>query len=389
MSALVAVVAWGPEFAGALTRVWEAGDAVLPVDPRLPAGAVTDVLEAMAPAWLCDPRAGSGTERRAHGRPAAAGDALVVATSGTTGTPKGVVLTHAAVAASARATSARLGVDPNGDEWIACLPLAHVGGLSVLTRAVLTGTPCAVTDGFDAAEVAAVAASMRARGRRPLVSLVATALARVDPGAFGVIVLGGSAPPPTVPPNAVVTYGMTETGSGVVYDGVALDGVEVRIEAGEIWLRGPMLARAYRTAEGESPLVDGLGWLATGDAGTVGPDGRLAVSGRLAEVIVTGGEKVWPAPVEAALRHHAGVADVAVVGAPDETWGQRVVAVVEASDPDHPPSLAALRETVRERLAPYAAPRQLVVVAALPRTALGKVRRQALGPLVEAAQSEP
>src|SRR5690606_25817676 len=101
---------------------------------------------------------------------------LVVATSGTTGEPKGAVLTHAAVVASAEATSARLGVDPAHHRWLACLPLAHVGGLSVVTRAIVTGTPVEVHDGFDAAAVADAA-----RRGATHVSLVATALSRIDP----------------------------------------------------------------------------------------------------------------------------------------------------------------------------------------------------------------
>ena len=107
-----------------MQRAWDAGDAVLPLDPRLPGPARAAVLAAARPDEPVEP-----------------GDALVVATSGTTGEPKLAVLTHAAVAASARATSARLGVDPAADRWLACLPLAHVGGLSVVTRAIVTGTP--------------------------------------------------------------------------------------------------------------------------------------------------------------------------------------------------------------------------------------------------------
>jgi O-succinylbenzoic acid--CoA ligase len=350
----------GPAFVSALERVWERGDAAFPLDLRLPDAAQRATLAAMAPARLID---GDGEHALDGGRPVAPGDALVVATSGSTGTPKGVVLTHDAVMASARATSARLAVDPAADRWLACLPLAHVGGLAVVARAVVTGTPLTVLPGPDPAAVAGAGAT--------LVSLVPTALARLDPAWFRVIVLGGSTPPPVVPPNAVTTYGLTETGSGVVYDGVPLDGVAVRIDDGEVHLRGPMLLRAYR--DGRDPKTAD-GWFATGDMGGW-HDGRLVVHGRRGDMIVSGGENVWPEPVERVLASHPAVADVAVVGRADPEWGQRVVAFVVAAEPASPPSLDSLRDHVKEQLPSWCAPRQLVLVPALPRTALGKVRR--------------
>ena len=158
----------------------------------------------------------AGDHTQPDGRPVEPGDALVVATSGTSGDPKGVVLTHDAVRASARATSKRLEVDPGRDRWLACLPLAHIGGLSVVTRSMVTGTPCTVIERFDAGEV-----ERQARLGATLVSLVATALGRVDASAYRTVVLGGAAPPAVLAGNVVTTYGMTETGSGVVYDGDA------------------------------------------------------------------------------------------------------------------------------------------------------------------------
>ena len=191
------------------------------------------------------------------------------------------------------------------------------------------------------------------------------------------MVLGGAQAPTALPPNVVTTYGLTETGSGVVYDGRPLDGVEVDIDAAtaEIRLRGPMLLRAYR--DGTVPLAAG-GWFATGDSGWLDAGDRLHVAGRLAELIITGGENVWPGPVEAVLEAHPGVAEAAVAGWPDEEWGQRVVAWVVPADPAVPPTLSDLRVRVADRLAPYAAPRQLVLLERLPRTAIGKVRRDCL-----------
>ncbi len=354
----------GRAFVDALQRTWDDGDAAFPVDRRLPAPARRRLLADMAPTAVVS---AAGTDALDGGRPVEPGDALVVATSGSSGAPKGAVLTHDAVRASAQASNARLAVGPD-DHWLACLPLAHIGGLSVVTRALLTGTRLTVHDRFD--PVAATSSGAT------LVSLVATALRRIDPTTFRTILLGGGPAPADRPPNAVTTYGMTETGSGVVYDGRPLDGVEVRVAAdGEIHVRAPMLLRAYR--DGSVPLVDG--WFATGDLGRWLDDGRLHVEGRRAELIITGGENVWPASVEAVLRHAAGVADVAVVGADDAEWGQAVTAFVVPSDPAATPTLDELRAAVREQLPPWCAPRRVVLVTELPRTSLGKVARHRLG----------
>jgi O-succinylbenzoic acid--CoA ligase len=346
----------GPAFVEALQRAWDDGDAVLPVDTRLPQPAIDRLLASMR-----------------LDEPVEEGDALVVATSGTSGEPKGVVLTHDAVRASAMATSARLDVDAQHDRWLACLPLGHIGGLSVVTRALATNTALVVHDGFDAARVADSVAT----DGITLVSLVATALRRVDTSRFRVVVLGGSAPPDDLPPNAVTTYGMTETGSGVVYDGVPLDNVEVRVPpSGEILVRGPMLLRTYR--DGTDPKDDD-GWFPTGDLGELDTEtDRLRVFGRAGELIITGGENVWPEAVEAILSGQPGVGDVAVVGRDDAEWGQRVVAIVVPSDASRPPALDGLRSAVKERIGAWAAPRDIELVEVIPRTALGKVRRRDL-----------
>ncbi len=383
----------GMGFVDALRAIWDTGDAAAPLDPRLPGVARRAMLDALRPTRIV----ASDGEQHAlpDGQPVEAGDALVVTTSGTSGQPKGVVLTHEAVAASARVTTARLRIDPSRHSWLACLPLAHIGGLSVVTRAVITGTPLLVLPGFEADTVEAVGRT----GGASHVALVATALRRLDASTFSCVLLGGSKAPDALPPNVVSTYGMTETGSGVVYDGTPLDGVELALRpsdgtvtagplgptawpdemtGGEILVRAPMLFRCYRDgADGRVVGPDGRAdWFATGDAGHLGADGTLTVSGRIDDVINTGAEKVWPDLVERALVAHPGVAEVAVWKRSDPEWGERVVAWVVPGDDE--PSLDELRAIVAETIAPWAAPKELVIVDDLPRSAAGKVRRREL-----------
>jgi O-succinylbenzoic acid--CoA ligase len=161
----------------------------------------------------------------------------------------------------------------------------------------------------------------------------------------------------------------------VVYDGRPLDGVEVRVQSdGEIYVRGPMLLRCYR--DGTDPLVDG--WFPTGDLGKVDDDGSLQVFGRRADMIITGGENVWPAAVEAVLSAHPAVADIAIAGEPDPEWGQRVVAWIVAADAGNPPTLASIRSMAADSLPMYMAPKEIRVVQSLPITSSGKVRRHDL-----------
>ncbi|CAN5636665.1 o-succinylbenzoate--CoA ligase [soil metagenome] len=382
MHELVAIdLPGGPAFVDALRRAWDQGDAVLPVDQRLAPPGRSALLEAARPHAVVSATgtASPVVERTAHAHeapPVAEGDALVIATSGTTGAAKLLVHTHHGLDAHAGAVHAHLDVDPKRDRWLACLPLAHLGGLGVVLRALRTDTPLDVLPGFDAAAVAAAPTELGTT----LVSLVPTTLDRLDPAPFRWIVLGGSSDGVERPRNVVHTYGLTETGGGVVYDGVPLAGVDVRIASdGAISLRGPMLARGRRRPDGEVVAIAAPdGWLATGDLGSWSADGRLQVDGRADELIITGGENVWPSTVEAALGAHPGVGEVAVVGRPDPTWGQQVVAIVVPADAAAPPTLEDLRAHARSLLPAYAAPRRLVLASSLPRTALGKVRRRDL-----------
>lgn len=368
MPTLVAVPLGGPAFVAVLRRLWDEGAAVFPLDPRLPPPVRAAVLARVRPTEVWDEE---GRRGRPGGEPAADGDALVLATSGTTATPKGVVLTHAALEHAARMTSDALAVDHGADTWLCCAPVAHAGGFGVVNRAVRTDTPLLVHTGFDAAAVTASGASLTA--------LVPTMLTRIDPARFRRILLGGMGVPADRPANVVATYGLTETMGGVVYDRRPLPGVELRIgPGGVVEVRTPTALRGYRTEGGEHDPKDADGWLATSDLGVLDADGLLTVHGRADDVILTGGEKVWPEAVEAVLRRLPDVGDVAVIGRPDAEWGQVVVAVVEVAPNQPPPALEELRSAVKESLPPWCAPRAVELVEALPRTPSGKVRRDGL-----------
>ena len=356
---LVVVRRPAPEAATEIRAAWDAGDAVLVLDPLAPDAEVERIVRQMRPEAGVEPEV-----------------AAVVVTSGTSGTPKGVELTWDGLAASASAIWEALDVRA-GDRWLACLPLQYVAGLAVLGRAWVTGTPVTVLGGFDVATVSAADAT--------LVSLVPTMLRRLreagaDTARFRRILLGGG-PVPERGPNIVATYGLTETWGGVVHDGYPIAGVELSIgNDDEILVRAPMVMRGYRLAPEETVAAfTAGGWLRTGDAGALDAGGRLRVIDRLRDLIITGGVNVSPTEVEAVLARHPGVVDVCVAGAADPEWGERVVAHVVPRDPTAPPALAELRAFAGEHLSAAKLPRQVVVATEIPRTAGGKPLRRLLG----------
>ncbi|HEX2162090.1 MAG TPA: AMP-binding protein [Thermoleophilaceae bacterium] len=314
----------------------------------------------------------------------------VLFTSGTEGEPKPVELTAGNLDASAAASAAAFGVE-SGDRWLSPLPLFHVAGLSILTRCARNATTAVLRDRFDPTAVAGALAE----GGVSLISLVPTQLSRLRhsglteaPGLRALLLGGGPIPPDLVdwarsaglPVRC--TYGMTETASQVAvtepWESAAtpLPGVELEVAPdGEILVRGPMVAPG---------AVRPDGWLHTGDLGSVDRRGRLHVVGRLKELIVSGGEKVAPAAVEAVLAAHPAVADAGVAGTPDPDWGEAVTAFVVER---HPVSDYDLLGFCRERLAGYQVPKRVVRVAELPRNAGGKLIRARLP--VEASQAPP
>ncbi|RAU91047.1 o-succinylbenzoate--CoA ligase [Mycobacterium colombiense] len=316
--------------------------------------------------------------------------AVVVATSGTTGVPKGALLTAAALAASAAATHDRLG---GPGSWLLALPPHHIAGLQVLVRSALAGAvpvEMDVSAGFDATELPS--AIRRLGSGRRYTSLVAAQLAKAlgDPAAAAalaeldaVLLGGGPAPRPVLDAAAaagitvVRTYGMSETAGGCVYDGVPLDGVRLRTVDGRIVIGGATLAKGYRNPVDPDPFAE-PGWFRTDDLGAVSAAGVLTVLGRADDAISTGGLTVLPQPVEAALCAHPAVSDCAVFGVADDRLGQRVVAAIVVQDGSAAPSLDDLRAQVTRTLDATAAPRELHVVAALPRRGIGKVDRAAL-----------
>jgi o-succinylbenzoate---CoA ligase len=316
----------------------------------------------------------------------------IIYTSGTTGRPKGAVLTFGNHWWSAVGSALNLGLQPD-DRWLACLPLFHVGGLAILLRSVIYGMTAVVHDRFDASRVNRAIEEQNVT----IVSVVSAMLDRMladrrgrgyPPSLRCLLLGGGPAPRPLLETAArlgapvVQTYGLTEAASQVATlapedalrklgsAGKPLFPVQLRIEAGEILVRGPTVSPGYLGA----PRSDA--WLRTGDLGRLDDEGFLYVLDRRDDLVVSGGENVYPAEVESVLLAHPAVEEAGVYGLPDAHWGQTVAAVVKLTEPA---TTDDLTDFCRVRLAGYKVPRQIrVVTRPLPRTAAGKLLRRAL-----------
>lgn len=336
----------------------------------------------------------------------------IIYTSGTTGRPKGAMLTVSNFWWSAIGSALNLGTLAD-DRWIVCMPLFHVGGLSILIRSAIYGITAHLFDGFEERAV-----NSAIDEGATIVSVVATMLermlqernARTYPPSLRCVLLGGGPAPVSLLERCALlsapviqTYGLTETCSQAVTlspseaagrhgaAGRALYPNEIRIEpspdiaaddgAGEILVRGPIVMVGYLGQPDATANAMRGGWLHTGDIGRLDDEGYLYVLDRRHDLIVTGGENVYPAEVEAVLFSHPFVAEAGVIGITDSKWGQRVVAITRLSKLSEGPApdAATLDAYCRARLAGYKIPKEFRFVSApLPRTASGKLRRSEL-----------
>jgi O-succinylbenzoic acid--CoA ligase len=328
------------------------------------------------------------------------GDFVLMFTSGTTGRPKAARLTFENFLASAAASAFNIGVDP-ADRWLACMPLCHVGGLSIATRSLIQGTTALLHPGFDPARVNRALREQRVT----LLSVVPTMLARMleaDPDPFpstvrAVLVGGGPVTRDLLERASarglpvLQTYGLTEATSQVTTlspadalehlgsAGKPLFTTSVRVDAqpgepGEILVAGPIVFAGYFDDADATARALRDGWLHTGDIGRLDDAGFLTVMDRREDLIVSGGENVYPAEVEGALELHPAVREAAVVGLPDARWGQAVAAAI-VPEREAAPGWDELEGWLRARIAGYKLPRRWLAVAELPRTASGKLQR--------------
>jgi len=370
---------------------WRLGATVAPLSPRL-----TDIELRRARDQLCDARSDAQA---------------VLWTSGTSGHPRGVEISYENLVASAHGSAARMRPAPS-DVWLATLSPAHVGGLALITRALILGTDLLAWGDCDTAVVSGLidGLGLPVGYDRPVthVSLVPTQLLRLldhragapPPETFRYALIGGAHAPARLIERAraegwplAITYGMTEMTSQVATAlpelvrakpgtvGAPLEGVEVTVcDSGEVWVRGATRALGY-LGEGSASLADEEGWYHTGDMGRVDEDGDLWITGRRIERIVSGGVTIDAIEIEEVLRGHAGVFDACVVGVPNDEWGESVAVLLVPAEGRF--DLAEVEAWTHERLAAAKRPRRWLLISELPRNTNGKVDRPLVRDLLE------
>lgn len=385
-----------------LLALVEAGICAVPLDPRLPASVRAERVRLLAPLFDLDAGTVIAAPSEVPGlrwspRPGAAGidttPLAILFTSGTTAPPRAVELSRSAFRASAAASAAHLGWEPD-ERWLCCLPLAHVGGLSILIRCLLGRRAIVLAGGFEAESIAAGLE----RNAVTLASFVPTMLRRLferdpewrAPASLRAALLGGGPAGAGLWSEiarrgfpALETYGMTETcgqvataRAGAARRLIPLDGVELRTPRGRIEVAGPTLCSRIGVGAVDEGYWTRDGFLRTGDLGRLA-DGAIEVTGRADETIITGGQNVEPGAVEAVLETHPAIRRAAVVGIPDDEWGELVGAVLEECGSAPRPEAADLRAWLASRLAPYERPRRVAWVRALPEGLTGKLDRAA------------
>jgi o-succinylbenzoate---CoA ligase len=340
-------------------------------------------------------------------------DAVIIYTSGTSGRPKGARITYGNLWFSAVASSLHIGHDVD-DIWLGVLSLFHIGGLSVLFRGVIGATRVELHERFEPNRVRDAFA-----GGVTLASLVPAMLERVMAGCSEaprasrlrcVLIGGGPAPIELIARCAALgipvapTYGLTEASSQVSTlrpkdvlrklgsSGQALPTTSIRVvdgqhvagpgQIGGIEVRGPTIFDGYAGREQREAVSEG-GWLATGDDGYLDDEGFLYVVDRRQDLIVSGGENIYPAEVERILLQHPSVADAGVVGMASEAWGARPVAAVIWRGHDEVNVEGVLLAHCQARLAAYKVPDRIAVVTALPRSPSGKLLRRELREMLD------
>jgi O-succinylbenzoic acid--CoA ligase len=364
-----------------IASIWDDGDAIYFIDQRFSDKLKQQAIDSVRPKYLINLE---GKCELNNSIEVCHGDALIISTSGTTGKPKALIHTFDSLKSHSRLVNEYLKINSQKDKWIACLPLNHIGGLGVVLRSMFENFEVAILEKPDPKRIN----DLNREGFN-LISLVITILSKIDISHFKAVVLGGMAEPEKTQDNVFATYGLTETGGGVVYNGQTLNKVSIRIDKDSslISVKTPTLFRGYRSlfnetlhvyeisAQGIEPeLTDG--YFQTSDCGFFDND-RLKILGRTDDVINTGGEKIWPGTIESEISAIEGIIEVAVVPVADVKWGHKIVAAI-TKQPQSKITVTEIANVIRDSLSDWAVPKEIKFVQELPKTSIGKIDKQAV-----------